>query len=195
MIFEARVIDGGAKTFEADFALADVRVSVDLRGEIGFGIVQVERDDLVETDQRIELAHSLVPAFGCAYVVTGGEKVGRVEADGEAFHVANAFKNGGEMLESIAEATSLAGGVFERDPDFGSASDREYFVETANDLLDAFSFASAEMGARVHDNERQAERVSKFDFLHQRLQGLSAIVRISRSEVDQVSRMSENAVE
>ena len=115
MTFEARIVDRRAKTFDPDFALPDMRVPVDLRAEVGFGVVEVKGDDLIEPDERIELVHCVVPTFGRADIVAGGEQMGGIEADGKAPGIADAIEDRGQVFESISQTASLAGSVFESD--------------------------------------------------------------------------------
>src|SRR5262245_5303530 len=143
MHFEARIVDDMAEGFFADFAEANAGVTIDARAEISFGIVDVEGEDLVEADEFFDLADGVVPAFLGAQIESGFEEVRGVEADSKAALVFDALKNFTEMLDAVAEAASLSGGVFERDADGGCFGYREDFVEAGDDVFDARFFACA----------------------------------------------------
>src|SRR4051812_3654937 len=151
MEFEAGIVDDVTKGFFADFALADASVAIDAGAEIGLRIVEVESEDLAETDELFDLADRVVPAFLSAEIETGFEEMGGVEADAEAARIFNALKNFAEMFDAMAEAASLAGGVFEGNADRRHFCDGENFVETGDDVFEAGFFAGTEMRAGMHD--------------------------------------------
>ena len=141
----------------------------------------MEGEDLIEADEVVEFTEGGVPTFFGADVVSGGEEMGGVETDAEALGFIDFVEDGGEMIHFVAEATALAGGVFEGDADgrlFCSAKD---FVEAGDDLFEAGSFASAEVRAGMHDKEGEADLGREIDFLDERFDGFIAIVGRGRA--------------
>jgi hypothetical protein len=81
---EARIVDDVSEGLTSDFALADACMAIDPGAEVGFGVVQVEGEDLVEADEPFDLVDGEVPTGGGSYIVTGGKEMGGVEAESEA---------------------------------------------------------------------------------------------------------------
>ncbi len=64
-----------AECVQADLAFADVLMSVHPRAARGFGIVQVNGSQAIETDHAIEFAKCFLDPGFIPGVVTGGENV------------------------------------------------------------------------------------------------------------------------
>src|SRR5256885_5489241 len=61
-------------------SLADVRVTIDLGAEIGFGIVKMKSDHLVEAHQRIQFLHRVIPTPRFADVVRSEEHTSELQS-------------------------------------------------------------------------------------------------------------------
>src|SRR5207247_10222570 len=62
-----------AEGVESDFALADVFMSIHSRAARRFGIVDMNRNETIETDYAVELAKCFSNCCFTANVITGGE--------------------------------------------------------------------------------------------------------------------------
>ena len=56
-------------------ALPIAGVTVHVRTQVRFGVVQVKGDDLVQADGLLEFVECSIPARGCSNVVSGGEEM------------------------------------------------------------------------------------------------------------------------
>ena len=97
VVGEPWVVDDVAEGFAADFALADAGVAIDAGAEIGFGVVEVEGEDLVEADEGIDFRDGGLPTLGSADIVSGLEKMGGIETEAEAFGALDAVVDFGEV--------------------------------------------------------------------------------------------------
>src|SRR5262245_51594483 len=104
-----------AEAVASDFSLADVGVTIDTRAEAGFGVVEMERDDWIEADECLDFLDRGLPTFCITNIVTRGKEVAGVDADCEAFRAVDAVVNGSDVAQLVAEASSLAGGILQRD--------------------------------------------------------------------------------
>ena len=164
---QAGIVDDVAEADHPDLAFADVFMAVDARTEVGPGIVQVKGDDLLEADEVVDFLQGCVPTFGRANVVSGGEEMAGVEADGQAFGVLHAIIDRGEMFHAMAQTAPLPCRVLERDAHFGLARGCERFVESCDGALDADLLAGAHVRAGMHHQKRQTEGSREADFLRQ----------------------------
>ncbi len=82
-IAKSIVVYDVAKRMATNFSLSDSGMTIHLGAEVGFGIVEMKSHDLVHTDKGIDLADSIIPAFGRAQIVARFEEMRRVEADPE----------------------------------------------------------------------------------------------------------------
>jgi hypothetical protein len=195
VIFEAGVVEDVAERFFADFALADAGVAVDAGVEVGFGIVEVEGEDLLKANLFFDLANGVVPAAFGAEVETGLEEVSGVQTDAEALGTFYAVEDLGEVFDFVTEAAPLPRGVFEGDADGAFFGDGEDFVEAFDDAFDALFFAFAEVGAGVHDEEWEAEGGGELDFLDKGFDGVVPVGARFGAEVDEVTGVAEDGVE
>jgi hypothetical protein len=60
---KALIIHNVPESFLPNFALADMRMAIDTRSQIGFRIIQVKRQYLFAAHKRFHLADSCFPAF------------------------------------------------------------------------------------------------------------------------------------
>ena len=125
----------------------------------------MESQDLFDADERCDFANCLLPSRLSADIIASGKKVGGVEADSQASRFFNSIKNGGEMFDLMAKARTLPGSVFQSDPDGARFGGGEDLIQSGDNLVQRGGFARAEMGSGMHDEERQAERVGKLNFL------------------------------
>lgn len=135
MVYEARIVDDVAEGFLADFALADARVTIYARAQIGLGIVQMKREDLFHANQLVQFPDRLGPAVGRAEVMAGGEEVGGIQAEPEPLGVVHAIENSRQVSRGVAQAGPLARRVFQRDAHRGFGCQADDFVQSRDDLF------------------------------------------------------------
>src|SRR4029077_6480347 len=88
---------------QADLALSDVLMPVHPGAARGFGIVQMNSSETVESDYAIEFAkRSLSPGFA-ADVVAGGENVRGVQTNTKALRFAHALDDVSDLLEAMTK--------------------------------------------------------------------------------------------
>ena len=97
MIFEAWVIHDVPERFPANLSLADVFMTIHARAEIGFGIVQVKREDLLQSNQVIDFLDGGVPTLLRANVVTGGKEMCRIQANAQTPGLSDFVEDGSQM--------------------------------------------------------------------------------------------------
>lgn len=88
---------------------------VPMRPQAAERIVRVDRADAREADDAVEGPQRRRVGLGRPDVVSGGEDVARVEADGRALAPLDAVDDLRQVLEAGAERFSGAGGGFEED--------------------------------------------------------------------------------
>ena len=99
------------------------------------------------------------------------------------------------MLDPIPQASPLPGGVLERDAHGRPLRRGENLVQAGDDLLDARSLARPQMRAGVQHQKGQPELGGELDLLNEGLDGAVAIVGRRPAEVDEVTRVAEDASE
>ncbi len=174
---------------------ADVLVAVDAGGEGFFGVVEVPDFDVFEADDLVELLEDGVGGVGGGDVVTGGEDVAGVDADGDAVIVFDGLAHFGEVFEGAAEAGTLAGGGFEADGDLSVFLLVEDLVEGGGDAGDAALFAGAAVGAGVDDEVGDAEVVAAFHFVGEGGDGFLPEAVVDGGEIDEVGGVGDDVVE
>jgi hypothetical protein len=150
-VVEAGVGHDALEGVERDLAEADVLVSVGAAVARGFGIVEVPDAELMDVEEGFEFLEGLVEALRGGEVVTGGEEVCGVEADGESLGLFDGVDDFLEVFESPAEGGALSGGDFEAGDGFESWEVVVDLVEGLGDALDAQGFSVAEVSAGVSD--------------------------------------------
>src|ERR1041384_4003362 len=96
---ESLVVDQPAEGQGADLSLADLLVAVDAAAARLHRVVQVKGARLFDAQQLVEAGESLVVAPVAGDVVSGGEDVAGVEADGDALGALAALDDPGEPLQ------------------------------------------------------------------------------------------------
>ena len=160
-----------------DLPLPDVLVPVHPRAEVGLGVIQVERQNLLQSDQRSDLTDRRIPALGCADVVARRKEVGGIQAEAKPLRLLHPVENRREMLDLIPQARPLPRRVLQRDAHGRLPGRGEHLVQAGDDLFDARSLARAQVRARVQHQKRQPQLGGEFDLLDQRLNGAVAIRR------------------
>src|SRR5690606_22226296 len=112
---EGRMVENGFETFPADFAFSEQFVAVETGTESAFAVVDVDADDFFPRNLRGEFGDEVLDSGFGGNVVTGGEQVAGVEADGEPFGSAEFANEIRDMLDAGAEIGALSGGDFECD--------------------------------------------------------------------------------
>lgn len=143
----------------------------------------MKRDNVFASDDRIELAHHRFVTSRRANVVTGGEQVTRVHANGKPTRMFRRLQDRGEMLEPVAETTALPRRRLQRDSHAAVRRRREHRVEILRDATQSRVLARAEVGAGMQHDERHAKRVGAADFVRERLDG----AWIFDAEIDEVA--------
>src|SRR6185369_15202315 len=103
MVSESRVRHQGTKPSESDLATANMFMAIDTGTKRGFGIIQVERYNLVQANRRFDLPQWSFPPFSRAYIVTSGKQMGGVQTNTQTLRLFDLIINCGEVLHSIAE--------------------------------------------------------------------------------------------
>lgn len=101
--FKAGVVDEASEGGFADFAFAEVIVAVDAGAEGFFAVVAVDDFDFVAPNEAVKFGKGGFVGFWGADVVSGGEDVAGIEADGEVFGVSGEFEDFGEVLKFVVE--------------------------------------------------------------------------------------------
>ncbi len=104
---QSRVTDQLSESLQADFAQADVRVSVPSAAHRKHAVIHMDRPELVQADQRVELPHRLGVSLGGTNVIAGCEYVGGVQTHAEPVGGREGLQQGSELLE--ASPQTLAG--------------------------------------------------------------------------------------
>lgn len=78
-------------------------MTINARAEIFFTIVAVDDFDFFASDEAVEFLECSFVSFGGADIVTGGEYVASVEADGEILWVISEIENRGDLFKFIVQ--------------------------------------------------------------------------------------------
>src|SRR5208337_1234905 len=98
-----------------------------------------------------------IPALERADVVTCRKEVGSIQANAETLGLLYSVKKLGQMLDSVSQASSLPRRVLECDAHGRLPGRGENLIQARGDLLDARSFARAQVRARVQHHKREPE--------------------------------------
>src|SRR5262245_45299001 len=77
------IVEQMRKRLGAQFALADVLVTIDSAAQLPLAVVDVKSDDAIQSDKPVELCHRRVVAALWRQRITGGEQVTGVDAGGQ----------------------------------------------------------------------------------------------------------------
>ena len=130
-------------------------MAINARAEFALRIVAVDALHLVEADNAIKFIDHGRVATRPAEVVTSGKQMAGVEAHTDALRLAHALDNFREMLESPADAASLAGGAFEQQFRLEAVATRMHFVDAARDPLNAAQIRVADRNPRYPRRVRE----------------------------------------
>src|SRR5207248_8325051 len=123
------------------------------------GIVYVNRGEMFEADDAIEVAERFPCRRGGADVVAGGVNVRGIYTNADPFRFANVLYNISDLLEPMTKAGALAGRSFKRDLRSYFWNSPKYAVDRGGNLLETRFFTRAEVGAGVHHKQRKLELV------------------------------------
>lgn len=101
--FKPGVVDEASECGFADFAFTEVIVAVDAGAEGFLAVVAVNNFDFVAPDEAVEFSEGGFVGFWGADIVSGGEDVAGIEADGEVFGISGEFEDFGKVLEFVVE--------------------------------------------------------------------------------------------
>jgi len=101
--------------------------------------------------------------------------------------------SGGHALHAVAQAGALAGRVLQGDAHRAGTGRRKGFVQALDDLVQAGLLAGAEVGARMQNEEGQAQFAGQLKLLDQRLQGAFPVLRRRTAKVDEVAVVAKDA--
>src|SRR5260370_31252798 len=109
---EERVIQNAAEGVEADFALADMLVTVHARTVMCFPVVDVTYVHAIKAHGAVNRPQRGFQALGGAQVPACSESVGGIDADAER-KLGRCLENGAPFFEARADGRALTGGVFQ----------------------------------------------------------------------------------
>jgi hypothetical protein len=104
MLGEARIIHDVSEGGPSNPALPNTGMAIDTGAKVGFGIIEVKGQDLVEADEPFDLLDGAIPTGGRTNIVAGSEEMSRVEAYSKSRCSADGFVQGGEMIKGVAKA-------------------------------------------------------------------------------------------
>ena len=171
---------------QADLAPSDVLMPVHPRAARGFGIVQMNGSETIESDYAIEFAKRFLSPPFAADVVAGGENVRGVQTNTKALRFAHVLDDARDLLESVAETRALASGCFERDPRFDFRDFSKHAVDRGDDFFESGFFAGAEMRAGMKNQKWKLELIGPSKLFRQSADGIRVKLRIGGREIDQI---------
>ena len=144
--------------------LADGFMPVNAAAERLDGIVYMNRVQSSKTDDAVEFRHRLPVGRFRADVISGGERMARVEADAEPLRLRDVLKNSGNLLELPAEIRSLPGGRFHKNFRLIAGCLAMNRVERFRDAPQARLFARTDVRSGMHYQRGNAQLLAAFDF-------------------------------
>lgn len=182
---EPRMIQNAAKRIAADLAFADVLVTIKMRAEGGFGIVRVNDMDARETHGSLDFGKRAFETFGCAQIMTGGEKMRGIDANTER-EFETLVDDALDFGEARADGSSLPGCVFQQDTQISKIHAARGLPQSVGDGGDRRGHRSAFAAAGMRHQEIGAESDGANDFFMKGLDRTDAKNAIRRSEIDQI---------
>ncbi len=77
------MVEEAPKSFYANIAASDMFVPVDMRIELGLGIIGVNDVDVVEAQELVDLRDGLLESGSGGEVIAGGKAVAGIEAEAD----------------------------------------------------------------------------------------------------------------
>ena len=77
------MVEDAAKPFHSNITASDVFVPVDMRIQLGFGVVGVDDLDVVEAQNLVDLRHRLLDGGRCREIVSRCQAVASVDAEAD----------------------------------------------------------------------------------------------------------------
>src|SRR5947207_2531438 len=99
------------------------------------------------------------------------------------------------MFHFVAQASALAGSIFQSDSHRRLLGSSEHFVQAGHDLVERRFLSRPQMGSRMHHQKRKPKRGRQLNLLEERFDREVPILRCWRSQVDQIARMAEYTTE
>jgi len=112
-VAEALVVHQESEGVLPELPLSDVLVAVRVARQLAFRIVEMERADAGKSDGLVHGPEEGLIPFRGPELVTGGERVARVDTDCEAFRMRGPLDDFRELREAVADDGALAA-VFSR---------------------------------------------------------------------------------
>ena len=184
----ARVIQEAAKRLQADASPANVLVTVETGGALGFGVVAMPDGNVAETDGGIEVVHRLPVSGEADEVVSGDVGVAGVDAGGDGHERTEEGEQLGNLLEAAAKRILGAGGVLNQDGEAG-AGEREPLGglgDGGGGSLQTFGALCSTERAGMEDEISGFEGDGALDFGTKGGDGFSAELGIAAGDIDEI---------
>ena len=190
---EAGIVEETAEGREAEGALADVLMAIEMGTAGGLRVVHVPDADIGEPDRAINEGESGFVAVVRDEVVAGDVAMASIEAGADGDHGAEAVEELGDLLEAAAEGELGAGSVFDEDAEV-TGVERDA-MEGAGDAFggagEADFAGEAFPGAGMEDEVFGAEGQGAFDFAAKGGDGLVADGIGLAGEVDEIAGVDD----
>ena len=167
-------------------------MAVAARGEGAERVVEVDGGEEVEAEEVVELGQEVVVAGRLVERVAGGEGVAGVEADRHPFGARQAAADGRQLLEPVAEAGALAGGVLQQHASAAGGDVGEHPVELGGEARHPALLAGAGVGAGVEHQAVDPQRLTAVQLVGQRGARAGRHRAVGRRQVDQVAGVGED---
>jgi len=167
MCSETEVVDKVPKTFGSDLALAYVGMTINPGAEVGLGVIQMERNDTLQTDQGNGTGDCLIPAGRSPDIIPSSEEVRRIDADREPGFGLHSLNDGCQVFQTLSEATPLPRSILERDSNRRSFCGLKDLIKRPHDAFDPEWFSGAQMGSGMQHEKWQLQAGGKLNFLDQ----------------------------
>ncbi len=162
---QSLIIHEVAKTFNADLALPDVVMAVEVRSELAFRVIEVKRLDRIDTNDLFKARHrlSIAVASRQSYPATNTWQVSKQTPSRSG--CGNPVQDLGKIFKLAPDRRPLTGGRLQQRHNAVSGKITMDAVEGLNDPLDSCLPARPVCAPGMRDNERNSETFAAFKLL------------------------------
>ena len=184
-----------SECIRADFTLANVGVPVDARSKLFLRIVEMEGQEMVESNVLVEFLERLEESLFGPDVVARDEDMARVDADSKRNFVFRFFENRSDVLETVPDARALPRCCFEKQFCLPPMNDIFHRKEAFGNGVEALFQCAGRRGPGMEIEIRDVQQMASFDFGPERFAALLEHLRIGRAKVDQIAIVAHHLVD
>jgi len=173
------------QSISANVTFADVPVPIDARIVRRFGIVEVDRVHVPESNGLLDNRERRLQTLFFTNIVTGRERMRGVDANAQG-QLLGSVHDGPQVFEAMTDAFALAGGVFKQNLQLAESQTLASNLKTERANFQGILFRTPTRAAGMHDQIINAERNRALNFFAERIDRFQQDDFIGSGKINQI---------